>query len=68
MDSIVEVSSGLIILWQFRHKVPETRERQALRLMALSFFAFAGYVTFESLRALLGDASPILHRWASAWP
>lgn len=28
LDSIVEVSSGLIILWQFRHKVPETRERQ----------------------------------------
>src|SRR5699024_9616507 len=39
LDSVVEVSSGLIILWQFRHKMPESRERRALRLMALSFFA-----------------------------
>jgi len=63
LDSIVEVSSGLIVLWQFRHPLPESRERQALRLMALSFFALAGYVTFESLRSLLTgqdpDASPV---------
>jgi divalent metal cation (Fe/Co/Zn/Cd) transporter len=24
LDSVVEVSSGLIILWQFRHRMPET--------------------------------------------
>jgi divalent metal cation (Fe/Co/Zn/Cd) transporter len=63
LDSVVEVSSGLIILWQFRHKLPESRERQALRLMAMSFFALAGYVAFESVRALLfggePDASPV---------
>ena len=63
LDSVVEVSSGLIILWQFRHRLPETRERQALRLMAFSFFALAGYVTFESVRALFfggePDASPV---------
>jgi divalent metal cation (Fe/Co/Zn/Cd) transporter len=63
LDSIVEVSSGLIILWQFRHPLPESRERRALRLMALSFFALAGYVTFEAVRALVGghepDASPV---------
>jgi divalent metal cation (Fe/Co/Zn/Cd) transporter len=63
LDSVVEVSSGLIILWQFRHRLPESRERQALRLMALSFYLLAAYVTFESLRALLGrhepDSSPV---------
>lgn len=58
LDSVVEVSSGLIILWQFRHKLPETREKQALRLMAFSFFTLAAYVTFESVRALLGDGEP----------
>ncbi|TQN41863.1 cation efflux family protein [Blastococcus colisei] len=60
LDSVVEVSSGLIILWQFRHRLPESRERQALRLMALSFFALAAYVTVESLRALFlgGDPEP----------
>ena len=58
LDSVVEVSSGLIIFWQFRHRMPESRERQALRLMALSFFALAAYVGFESLRALVGGHDP----------
>lgn len=63
LDSIVEVSSGLIVLWQFRHAMPESRERRALRLMAISFFGLAAYVTAESVRALVSghepDASPV---------
>jgi len=60
LDSLVEVSSGLVILWQFAHRLPETRERQAQRAIALSFFALAGYVGVESVRSLLGgvDAAP----------
>jgi divalent metal cation (Fe/Co/Zn/Cd) transporter len=58
LDSTVEVSSGLVILWQFRHAMPESRERVALRLMALSFFALAAYVAFESVRALIGGHDP----------
>ncbi|WP_311208390.1 MULTISPECIES: cation transporter [unclassified Aeromicrobium] len=58
LDSTVEVSSGLIILWQFRHHMPESRERQALRLMAFSFFALAAYVAAESTRALIAGHEP----------
>jgi divalent metal cation (Fe/Co/Zn/Cd) transporter len=58
LDSVVEVSSGLIILWQFRHRLPETRERQALRMLAFSFFALAAYVTVESMRSLIGGSNP----------
>ncbi len=58
LDSVVEVSSGLIILWQFRHRLPESRERLALRLMAVSFFALAAYVGVESARALWTGAEP----------
>jgi len=58
LDSVVEVSSGLIILWQFRHRLPESRERRALRWMAVSFFALAAYVIVESVRALLGGHEP----------
>ncbi|MEH3034171.1 MAG: cation transporter [Aeromicrobium erythreum] len=58
LDSVVEVSSGLIILWQFSRPLPEARERTALRLMALSFLALAAYVTFESVSALVGDHDP----------
>lgn len=58
LDSVVEVSSGLIILWQFSHRLPESREQQALKLMAISFFALAGYVSFESVRALVSGHEP----------
>ena len=58
LDSVVEVSSGLVVLWQFRSRLPESRERQALRLMALSFFALAAYVGVESVRALVSGGEP----------
>lgn len=58
LDSMVEVSSGVIILWQFSHTMPETRERQALRLLAFSFFTLAAYVGFESARALIFGSDP----------
>jgi divalent metal cation (Fe/Co/Zn/Cd) transporter len=58
LDSLVEMSSGLVILWQFRHPVPESRERLALRLIGVSFFALAGYVTVESVRDLVSGREP----------
>jgi divalent metal cation (Fe/Co/Zn/Cd) transporter len=59
LDSVVEMSSGLVILWQFRHPVPESRERLALRLIGLSFFALAGYVAVESARSLIAAGDPV---------
>ena len=63
LDSIVEMGSALVILWQFRHRMPEARERTALRIIAVSFFALAAYVAFESVRSLLtheaADASTL---------
>jgi divalent metal cation (Fe/Co/Zn/Cd) transporter len=58
LDSVVEVSSGLIILWQFRHPIPQDRERQALRLMALAFYGLAAYVAVESVRSLADGHTP----------
>ncbi len=58
LDSAVEMSSGLVILWQFRHRVPESRERLALRLIGVSFFALAGYVMVESVRSLVAGGDP----------
>lgn len=58
LDSVIEVSSGLIILWQFRYRLPASREQRALRLMAVSFFALAAYVWFESVRSLVTGARP----------
>jgi divalent metal cation (Fe/Co/Zn/Cd) transporter len=58
LDSTIEVSSALIILWQFRHRVPESRERAALRALAVSFFALAAYVTVEAVGALVAGEQP----------
>lgn len=58
LDSAIEVGSGLIILWQFGHHVPETRERRALRLIALTFFVLAAYLSVRAVRALLTDSAP----------
>jgi divalent metal cation (Fe/Co/Zn/Cd) transporter len=53
LDSVVEVASATAVAWQFSAKDHESRERVALRVIALSFFALALYVTVESVRALL---------------
>jgi divalent metal cation (Fe/Co/Zn/Cd) transporter len=63
LDSFVEVSSALVVIWQFRSRVPEERERLALRLIALSFFALAAWIGVDAVRALVGvgeaDPSPV---------
>lgn len=63
LDSFVEVSSAAVLIWQFRSRVPEDRERLTLRLIGLSFFALAAWVTLDAARSLLAggdaDASPV---------
>jgi divalent metal cation (Fe/Co/Zn/Cd) transporter len=60
LDSFIEVSSALLVIWQFRSRVPEARERLALRLIAVSFFALAAWVSVDAVRTLLGhgEAGP----------
>lgn len=58
LDSIIEVASAAAVAWQFSAADPavvERRERRALRIVALSFFALAAYVTADSARSLLGS-------------
>jgi divalent metal cation (Fe/Co/Zn/Cd) transporter len=56
LDSVIEVASAAAVAWQFSGRDPEARERAALRVIAVSFFALAAYVTVESVRALFGAA------------
>lgn len=58
LDSLVEVTSAAAVAWQFAAADPETREKAALRVIAVSFFALAAYVTVESVRSLLGATEP----------
>ncbi|MEU7989512.1 hypothetical protein AB0B56_32075 [Streptosporangium canum] len=52
-----------MVIWQFLSRVPESRERLALRLIGVSFFAPAAWIGFDAVRSLLGggdaEASPV---------
>lgn len=57
LDSVIEVSSAVAVAWQFSatdHAVREARERTTLRIIAVSFFVLAAYVTVDAARALAG--------------
>ncbi|MFI0369703.1 cation transporter [Actinomadura sp. 1N219] len=58
LDSVIEVASAAAVAWQFSALDPEVverREQRALRIIAVSFFALAAYVTADSIRVLVGD-------------
>ncbi|KQX30738.1 cobalt transporter [Streptomyces sp. Root63] len=57
LDSVIEVSSAAAVAWQFSardHTTREAREKRTLRIIAVSFFALALYVSLGSVRALTG--------------
>jgi divalent metal cation (Fe/Co/Zn/Cd) transporter len=62
LDSVVEISSAAAVAWQFSAKDPETREKAALRFIAMSFFALAAYVAVDAALSLfgVGEARPSL--------
>ncbi|WP_216216415.1 cation transporter [Amycolatopsis aidingensis] len=57
LDSVIEVASATAVAWQFSGTDPAARERTALKVIAVSFFALAAYVTVESVRTLAGGAA-----------
>ncbi len=61
-DSLIEVSSGAILLWRLRSDQDEARreavERHALKLVGISFLALAAYVAFDASKTLWTRESP----------
>jgi divalent metal cation (Fe/Co/Zn/Cd) transporter len=58
LDSIVEVLSAAAVAWQFAAPDPQTRERVALKVIAVSFFGLALYVTIDAVLTLTGLRQP----------
>jgi len=57
LNSIVEVGSAVVVVWQFSG--PDTeREHRALKLIAGSFFVFAAYVAGQAMWDLVARAQP----------
>ena len=57
LDSTVEVMSAVVIVWRFRG-LAEDRERRALKLIAVSFFALAAYVAVRAVIDLAQRSEP----------
>lgn len=62
LDSIIEVSSGLVLLWRLNADRDEERremvERQALKLVGTSLIVLAAYVAIDSAWSLMKREAP----------
>ena len=62
LDSIIEVTSGVALLWRLHHDTDnsgrEQRERITLRVVGACFVALAVYVAYDSLFSLLAHQAP----------
>jgi len=61
-DSLIEVISGVALLWRLLADVNEGRRERveaiSLRIVGVCFMVLAGYVAFDSLKSLLQHAAP----------
>lgn len=59
VDSLIESTSGAVLIWRLSGKEGgEKREHAALRLVGISFLLLAAWVSWESLRSLVGREPP----------
>lgn len=61
LDSVIEVTSGVALLWRLHADAPERRERAervALKIVGASFLALAAYVAFDAVKSLARREPP----------
>ena len=58
LDSVLELAAAAVVVWQLRGGEEEDRERRAVRLIGVTFFALAAYLAVEAARDLAGHARP----------
>ena len=65
IDSLIEVSSAIVVLWRlFKAGAEDSLEeneradRRAHRLVGMTFFVLAAYVLVDSVRAILSGSNP----------
>ena len=62
LDSVIEVSSGAVLLWRLRSDRDECGreavERRALKLVGISFLLLAAYVAIDSIKTLWMKEGP----------
>lgn len=59
LDSLIEIASAGVVIWQLRGETRgQDRDTHAVRVIAITFFALAAYLTTESILDLAGRAQP----------
>jgi divalent metal cation (Fe/Co/Zn/Cd) transporter len=59
LDSVIELFAAAIVVWQLRGEIAgRERETRAVRLIGVTFFALALYLTVEGIRDLVTGARP----------
>jgi divalent metal cation (Fe/Co/Zn/Cd) transporter len=59
LDSVIEFFAAAVVVWQLRGEGEgQDRETRAVRLIGVTFFALAAYLTVEGIRDLAGHARP----------
>ena len=59
LDSVIELFTAGIVVWQLRGEIAgEERETRAMRLIGVTFFALAAYLTVAGIRDLAVRAQP----------
>lgn len=60
LDSVIETASAVILLWRLRQtgESEEAAEHRAVKLVGISFFVLAAYVTWEAVSALMLQEAP----------
>ena len=61
-DSVIEVTSGAVLLWRLRAEMDEERrervEASSLRIVGICFLALAAYVCYDAAGSLIGRELP----------
>lgn len=57
IDSTIETMSAVVVVWRL-NDVSDDREERALKLIAVSFFLLAAFITFQSARDLITASQP----------
>lgn len=60
IDSVVEAMAGFVLLWRFAaaRSASEGAERSAQKMIAVSFYVLAAYVSVEAVRGIVAGEQP----------
>ncbi len=62
----MEIGASIVVIWQL-HGIHDQRERRALRLISVAFFALALYISGQSAHTFLLRVHPGTSPWGILW-